>query len=269
MDAKDLHGVVPYLPTPLTAKGEVDAIGHGPGHRAGQGQAEHGPFRCFDLEPFVKGYFDHPSYGTLDKLNFASKSMFLASLFHVSTLGKQAFLLGPVKYNVLRDILPDTCSETLKYTCMIFWIIILASAFSTFYTAIGASRFIEGMVLGLELNRYVILAIMMVILLMLGMVLDTVGIILITLPIFAPIAKSLGFDPVWFGILYIINMEIGFLTPPFGYNLFYLKGVAPSGVTMTDIYKSVVPFILLMLLGILICVTFPEIILVVPNWLFG
>ncbi|WP_320179507.1 TRAP transporter large permease subunit [Roseovarius pacificus] len=168
-----------------------------------------------------------------------------------------------------KEILPETCTETLKYTCMIFWIIILASAFSTFYTAIGASRFIESMVMDLELNRYVIFAIMMVILLMLGMVLDTVGIILITLPIFAPIANSLGFDPVWFGILYIINMEIGFLTPPFGYNLFYLKGVAPNGVTMVDIYKSVIPFILLMLVGIVICAAFPSIILVLPNLLFG
>ncbi len=183
--------------------------------------------------------------------------------------GAAVFAFSMHRKTFWKDILPETCAETLKYTCMIFWIIILASAFSTFYTAIGASRFIESMVLDLDLNRYVILAIMMVILLLLGMVLDTVGIILITLPIFAPIANSLGFDPVWFGILYIINMEIGFLTPPFGYNLFYLKGVAPLGVTMVDIYKSVIPFILLMLLGIVICVMFPDIILVLPTLLFG
>lgn len=195
-----------------------------------------------------------------------------ASIGEAAALGAfGAALMAPSMYRkaTWRETLSKTCAETMKYTCMIFWIIILASAFSTFYTTIGASRFIEGMVLGLELNRYVILAIMMMILLMLGMVLDTVGIILITLPIFAPIANSLGFDPVWFGILYIINMEIGFLTPPFGYNLFYLKGVAPAGVTMVDIYKSVIPFILLMLLGIVLCAAFPSIILVLPNLLFG
>lgn len=92
---------------------------------------------------------------------------------------------------------------------------------------------------------------------------------MITAPIFVPIITTLGFDPVWFGILFIITMEIGFLTPPFGYNLFYMRGVAPPEVTMGDIYRSVLPFIGLMLLGMAICIVFPEIILVVPRLLLG
>ncbi|OED47304.1 TRAP transporter large permease [Leisingera sp. S232] len=157
---------------------------------------------------------------------------------------------------------------TLKTTCLIFWIIIGASAFSTLYTALGASGLIRDIVLGWEMNRYAVLALMMLILLIMGMFIETVGIIMITVPVFLPIAKTLGFDPVWFGILFIINMEIGFITPPFGYNLFYLKGVAPKGVTMVDIYKSVIPFVGVMLLGMALFVLLPQIILMLPNAMF-
>ncbi len=162
----------------------------------------------------------------------------------------------------------EACEETILLSCLIFWIIIGASALSTFYTAMGATRLIESMVLGLEVNRYIILVGMQLILLLLGMVLDTVGIIMITVPVFVPIAVKLGFDPVWFGILFIINMEIGFLTPPFGYNLFYLKGVVPPSITLGDIYRSVTPFILLMIAAIVICMLFPQIVLMLPNALF-
>lgn len=162
----------------------------------------------------------------------------------------------------------EACYETLQLSCMIFWIIIGATALSTFYTAMGAARFIEGLVLGLEVNRWYVLIGMQVVLLILGMLLDTVGIIMITAPIFVPIILKLGFDPVWFGILYIVNMEIGFLTPPFGYNLFYLRGVVPASVRMTDIYLSVIPFILLMMLGLVLCMIFPGIVLWFPNLLF-
>ena len=109
---------------------------------------------------------------------------------------------------------------------------------------------------------------MQVVLLVLGCVMDTVGIIMITVPVFVPIVAALGFDPVWFGVLFIINMEIGFLTPPFGYNLFYLKGVAPPSVTMADLYLSIIPFVALMILGLLICIVFPDIILYLPRLLF-
>lgn len=160
------------------------------------------------------------------------------------------------------------CDETLMLSCMIFWIVIGASALSTFYNAMGAARLIEEMVLGVEVNRYLVLIGMQLILFVLGMVLDTVGIIMIAAPIFVPIIVKLGFDPVWFGILFIINMEIGFLTPPFGYNLFYLRGVTPPSVKMLDIYRSVVPFIILMVIAIGILIAYPQIILVLPQALF-
>ncbi len=175
-----------------------------------------------------------------------------------------ALILGRLDWKSARE----ACEETLQLSCMIFWIIIGATALSTFYTAMGASRLIEGLVLDLEINRWIILVAMLAILFVMGMLLDTVGIIMITAPIFVPIILALGFDPVWFGILFIIMMEIGFLTPPFGYNLFYLRGVSPPSVRMTDIYRSVLPFIGLMLLAVAICMAFPQIILILPNAVF-
>jgi len=165
-------------------------------------------------------------------------------------------------------VFQDAAETTLLVTCLIFWIIIGASAFSTLYTAMGVSGLIKDSILGLGANRYVILLMMQVVLLVLGCVMDTVGIIMITVPVFVPIVAALGFDPVWFGVLFIINMEIGFLTPPFGYNLFYLKGVAPPSVTMADLYLSIIPFVVLMILGLLICIVFPDIILYLPRLLF-
>ncbi len=193
----------------------------------------------------------------------------IASVSEASAIGAAGSILAAA---VLRRldwaVLRQACEETLQLSCMIFWIIIGATALSTFYTAMGASRLIEGLVLDLEVNRWLILVGMLSILFIMGMLLDTVGIIMITAPIFVPIITALGFDPVWFGILFIIMMEIGFLTPPFGYNLFYLRGVAPPEVRMTDIYRSVVPFIALMLLAVAICMVFPQIILVLPNAMF-
>jgi tripartite ATP-independent transporter DctM subunit len=177
----------------------------------------------------------------------------------VATLFRRGF-----NWRVFRE----AADTTLLVTCLIFWIIIGASAFSTLYTAMGVSGMIKDSILGLGANRYVILLMMQFVLLILGMVMDTVGIIMITVPVFVPIVAALGFDPVWFGVLFIINMEIGFLTPPFGYNLFYLKGFAPPSVTMGDLYRSIIPFVALMILGLLICIAFPDIILYLPRLLF-
>jgi tripartite ATP-independent transporter DctM subunit len=177
----------------------------------------------------------------------------------VATLAKRGFKLSMFR---------QAADTTILVSCLIFWIIIGASAFSTLYTAMGASSLIKQAVLGAEVDRYVVLLGMQVILILLGMVIDTVGIMMITVPVFVPIILALGFDPVWFGVLFIINMEIGFLTPPFGYNLFYLRGVVPKDVTMGDIYRSIIPFVILMLIGLGLCIAVPGIILTLPNALF-
>jgi tripartite ATP-independent transporter DctM subunit len=192
----------------------------------------------------------------------------LSSVSEAAAVGALGSIVATLfKRGFNQRVFQEAADVTLLASCLIFWIIIGASAFSTLYTAMGVSGLIKDSVLSLAANRYVILLMMQAVLLVLGMVMDTVGIIMITVPVFVPIVAALGFDPVWFGVLFIINMEIGFLTPPFGYNLFYLRGVAPAGVTLGDIYRSIVPFVGLMLLGLGICIVAPEIILLLPRLL--
>ena len=99
----------------------------------------------------------------------------------------------------------------------------------------------------------------------LGMVLDIIGITVLLAPIFVPVITSLGFDPLWFGVIFNLNLQIAYLSPPFGYSMFYLKAVAPPDVTMTDLYRSVLPYMALQLIGMVLCMLFPQIVLWLPN----
>jgi len=163
----------------------------------------------------------------------------------------------------------NSATETMKVTVIVMWIAVGAIWLSSIYAAIGGPVFINQALQSLGVNRWFVLIGMQLILILLGMVLDPLGIMFLTVPIFAPIITQLGFDSLWFGILFIVNLEMSYLTPPFGYNLFYLKGVAPKGVTMGDIYRSVGPFVLLQLLGLIICMAFPPIVTALPNIIFG
>ncbi|MCP5366752.1 MAG: TRAP transporter large permease subunit [Hyphomicrobiales bacterium] len=194
----------------------------------------------------------------------------IASISEAAAVGAAGSIVATVmKRGFQPKMFHETAVRTLLVTSLIFWIVIGASAFATLYTAMGAAGLIKGLILGLEVNRYIIMFAMMAILLVMGMVIETTGIIMIAVPVMTPITVSLGFDPIWFGILFIINMEIGFLTPPFGYNLFYLKGVAPKSISLNQIYLSVVPYVLLMIAGLALCIAFPEIILWLPSAVFG
>ena len=118
---------------------------------------------------------------------------------------------------------------------------------------------VYGFITGLELNRWLILLVMQIILIALGMFIDPAGIVMIVGPIFLPIAISLGFDPIFYGILFTINMELGYITPPFGFNLFYMKSIAePLGVSMGDIYRSIIPFVFVEVLGMIVLCLFPQ-----------
>tara|TARA_B100000315_G_C14143616_1_gene392446 strand:- start:241 stop:576 length:336 start_codon:yes stop_codon:yes gene_type:complete len=110
---------------------------------------------------------------------------------------------------------------------------------------------------------------MQFILIVLGMFLDWVGILLLCVPIFVPIIKALGFDPLWFGVLYLVNMQMSFLSPPFGYALFYLRGVAPPEIPMTDIFKAALPFLAIQATALAICMLFPPIITWLPGLVYG
>lgn len=183
-----------------------------------------------------------------------------------AAIGVLGALISAAVYRQLNwSVLKEAAIRTFKLTGMIMWILFAAHAFSSAYQSMGAQDLIEGLMQHIPGGSWGVIISMMVIVFLLAMVLDPVGIMLITLPVFIPIVKSLGFDPIWFGILFVINMEIGYKTPPFGFNLFYLKGVVPPGITMKDIYASVVPFVMIEILAIGIIMVFPEI----ATWLPG
>jgi tripartite ATP-independent transporter DctM subunit len=158
--------------------------------------------------------------------------------------------------------------QTAKATAMVLWIIFGANAFVAFYIAQGGDRYISELLLGTGLSPWGILILMQLILIILGMFLDWVGILLLAVPVFVPIIRDLGFDPLWFGVLYLVNMQMSFLSPPFGYALFYVRGVAPQ-IPMGTIYRAAIPFLLLQLTGLVILMLFPGLATWLPSLVFG
>lgn len=147
--------------------------------------------------------------------------------------------------------------DTASLTGMVIWIVFGASAFVAVYGGGGGTRFMQGYLLSLEIEPWMMILLMQVITLILGMFLDPVGIILLVLPIFFPIVVQLGYDPIWFCILFQLNLCIGYISPPFGYNLFYLKSLSPE-TPISEIYRAIMPFLLLMLVTGAVLFLFPE-----------
>jgi TRAP-type mannitol/chloroaromatic compound transport system permease large subunit len=164
-----------------------------------------------------------------------------------------------------RENLMLSLYDTMKTVGLILWIVFGAMVFIATYTLAGGAEFVKSALVALPLNPWLILIIIQVMLLFLGMVLDIIGITVLLAPIFVPVIKSLGFDPLWFGVLFNLNLQIAYLSPPFGYSMFYLKAVAPPDVSMTDLYRSVVPYMILQIIGLALCMIFPQIILWLPN----
>jgi len=162
----------------------------------------------------------------------------------------------------------EAAEATLKSTAMVMWTIFGANIFVGLYVMVGGGRFVSDLLLGSGLGPWGIIIVMQIILIFLGCFIDWVGIIMLCVPIFGPIVRQLGFDPVWFGVLFAVNLQVSFLSPPFGYALFYLKGVAPPEISTTDIWKSSAPFIGLQVIGVALVMMFPEIILILPRLLY-
>ncbi len=155
--------------------------------------------------------------------------------------------------------------ETLKVTSMILWITLGDKAYVAIFTGLGGADTLINVIETLDVNAYVILAVMMLILIFLGTALDEIGIILLTVPVFLPIVKTLGFDEIWFGVLYAITIQIGYISPPFGYSLFYIKATLPKEMSMAVVYRGVAPFIGLQLIALLICTAFPDLVTWLPR----
>src|SRR3954463_8822688 len=177
--------------------------------------------------------------------------------------------------------LREAALATLKATAMVMWIFFGATMFVGFFIVKGGQTFVANTILGTGLPPYGILMLMMVILFVLGMFIDWVGILLLTVPIFLPIMKSLEWSglfglpgvrtedvPLWYGVIFMVNMQMAFLSPPFGYSLFYLKSVAPPEITMATIFRAAVNFMALQWLGVGLCIVFPQIVLWLPSILY-
>jgi tripartite ATP-independent transporter DctM subunit len=158
---------------------------------------------------------------------------------------------------------------TLKATAMVLWIMFGATVFVGLYVLQGGQEFVTGALEATGLGRWGILVLMQLILIVLGMFLDWVGILLLCVPIFVPIIKGLGFDALWFGVLYLVNMQMSFLSPPFGYALFYLRGVAPPEIPMVDIFRASVPFLGIQVIGLAACMVYPPMITWLPGLVYG
>jgi tripartite ATP-independent transporter DctM subunit len=183
-----------------------------------------------------------------------------------SALGCVGAIISAVVYRKLNwTLIKDACFRTAALTALIIWILIGAYGFTAVYTGTGAHVLMEHIMMSIPGGRWAILITMQIIFFILGCILDPVGIIMICTPVFVPVITALGFDPLWFGVLFIMNMEMGYLTPPFGFNLFYMKAIVPPGITMGDIYRSIVPFVILQGIGLIIVIIFPEIALWLPK----
>ena len=180
-----------------------------------------------------------------------------------------AFLLALFNKAVNWPVLRKASVATLKTTAMVMMLFIGGTFFSTVFLSMGGGDVVADLFIGSGLNRWVALAIMMFIVFILGMFIDWAAILLVTVPIFMPIAMELGFDPLWFAILMCVNLQTSFLTPPFGYALFYFKGVAPQGYSMMHIYRGIVPFVLLQIAALVVLALFPALSTWLPGVFFG
>ena len=198
----------------------------------------------------------------------------------IGTFG--ALVVAALHRRLSFSTIQEAAITTLKATAMVLWIIFGASIFVGFYIVKGGQQFVTESLLATGLGPYGILVVMMILLIVLGMFLDWVGILLLAVPIFVPLVKTLPWEGVfglpgvapqdvalWFGVVYMVNMQMSFLSPPFGYALFYLKSVAPPEVSMAMIYRAAVPFLFLQATGLAMCILFPETILWLPRLVYG
>jgi tripartite ATP-independent transporter DctM subunit len=181
----------------------------------------------------------------------------------VGVLG--AALSAIVTRSLTLPMLSDAATETLRVTAMILWITIGARAFISVFVATGGADSLLNFVETLEASRWVILGVMVLILIFLGLFLDEIGIILLCVPVFVPIIAVLEFDPLWFGVLFMITAQMAYITPPFGYTLFYLKGVLPEGIGIGQVYRGVIPFFLIQVAVLILFAFFPSLVTWLPD----
>jgi len=190
----------------------------------------------------------------------------IAAVTEAAAVGALAGMLLAAGYGrITLGLVRNACLQTLQITSMILMIAVCAAFFSTVFIALGGDDLIQRLFANLPFGKWGFLIGSNLLLILLGMVIDWIGIVFIMVPLLTPAAASFGLDPVWFATLVMVNLQISFLTPPFAYSIFYLKGITPPEVTTTDIYRGVVPFVGLQMLALLLCILFPGIITFLPG----
>ena len=205
---------------------------------------------------------------------FSMTGLFLlgyTSLVESSAVGAMSATLAALfKGRLTRQLINVTLEKTLGISCMFMWIILAALCFGAVFDGLGAVKAIEGFFVGrMGMGPWEILIMMQLSYLVMGMFLDDTAMLVIVAPLYVPLVGVLGFDLVWYGILYTITCQIAYMTPPFGYNLFLMRAMAPPEVSLTDIYRSIVPFVLIMIFGLILVMAFPEIALWLPRQYYG
>jgi TRAP-type mannitol/chloroaromatic compound transport system permease large subunit len=190
-------------------------------------------------------------------------------LVESSVIGAVASVLVAVaKGRMTRTVLETATRQTLAISCMFLWIILAALAFGAVFDGLRAVDAIKGLFLdNMGLNRWQVLILMQLSFILMGTFLDDTAMLVIVAPLYVPLVKMLEFDLVWYGVLYTMTCQIAYMTPPFGYNLFLMRAMAPPEVTLADIYRSIVPFVAVMVLALAIVMMFPQLALWLPNTL--
>ena len=194
--------------------------------------------------------------------------MGIASLVECSAVGAfGASLAALLKGKLTWSVIETTLKKTLGVSCMFMWIILAALSFGAVFDGIGAVRAIETLFIERwNLSPWGVLIMMQLSYILMGMFLDDTAMLVIVAPLYVPLIIALGFDPIWYGVLYTITCQIAYMTPPFGYNLFLMRAMAPKEINLMDIYRSIIPFVLVMCLGLAIVMIFPEIATWLPDY---
>ena len=193
------------------------------------------------------------------------------SLVESSAIGAMtAFVAAVLKGRMTREVFETSVRQTLGISCMFMWIILAAMAFGAVFDGLGAVKAIDQLFTErLGLDPWLILILMQLSFILMGTFLDDTAMLVIVAPLYVPLVKALGFDLVWYGVLYTITCQIAYMTPPFGYNLFLMRAMAPPEITLKDIYGSILPFVLVMVFALSVVMIFPQIALWLPGYVYG
>jgi len=197
--------------------------------------------------------------------------MGITSLVESSAVGATAATIAAfAKRRLNRKVIEATIRKTLGISCMFMWIILAALSFGAVFDGIGAVKSIESLfITNWNLTPWEVLIMMQLSYLLMGTFLDDTAMLVIVAPLYVPLVKALGFDPVWYGVLYTITCQIAYMTPPFGYNLFLMRAMAPKEISLIDIYRSIIPFVLIMTLALVLVMVFPQIALWLPEYIYA